>query len=150
MELSKAIRFGYYEALNGNVTVDSVAVPIFDVYALPEGISKPYILLSTQTSFQRNLKRCKMYNASILIDIVTGGANNAAGRIQAEDIAEQIEDIINPDTFNDLDIEDYGWSIGNTSRESDTDSSLMNGTEYVYRKLIRYEHIVTKMNTITT
>lgn len=150
MELSKAIRFGYYDALNGNITSNGNIVPIYDVYAIPEDVNKPYILLSTQTSFQRNLKRCKAYNASILIDVVTGGQNNTAGRIQAEDIAEQIEDIVNPDTFNDLDIEMYGWSIGNTSRESDTDSSLMNGHEYVYRKLIRYEHIVTKMKNIIT
>ena len=147
MELSKAIRHGYYDALNSNVYHNGNEVPIFDVFALPENISKPYILLSTQTSFQRNLKRCKMYNASILIDVVTGGQNFAIGRSQAEDIAEQIEDIINPDSFDDISIEPYGFSIGNTSRESDTDSSLMNGNEYVVRKLIRYEHIVTKTET---
>ncbi len=145
MELSKAIRFGYYDALFGNVTSNSVPVPIFDVYAVPEDVDKPYILLSTQTSNQGNLKRCKRYTATILIDIVTGGLNSMAGRIQPEDIAEQIEDIINPDSFEDIDISAYGYAIGNTSRESDTDSSLQNGSEYIYRKLIRYEHIVTKI-----
>lgn len=150
MELSKAIRFGYYEALFGNVTDGGLAVPIFDVYAVPENVSKPYILLSTQTSNQGNLKRCKRYTATILIDIVTGDQNSMSGRQQAENIAEQIEEIINPDSFDDIDITAYGYDIGNTSRESDTDASLMNGTEYVYRKLIRYEHIVTKMNNIST
>lgn len=149
MELSKAIRHGYYDALNGNVYHNGNEVPIFDVFALPENVSKPYILLSTQTSFQRNLKRCKMYNASILIDVVTGGQNFAIGRSQAEDIAEQIEDIINPDSFDDISIEQYGYSIGNTTRECDTDSSFMNGNEYVVRKLIRYEHIVTKLDKTT-
>src|SRR5690606_36568872 len=104
MEVSKAIRFGYYDALSGNVTSNSVPVPIFDVYAVPENVSKPYILLSTQTSNQGNLKRCKRYTATILVDIVTGSANDTAGRIQAEDISEQIEDIINPDSFEDIDI----------------------------------------------
>ena len=149
MELSKAIRHGYYDALNGNVYHNGNEVPIFDVFALPENVSKPYILLSTQTSFQRNLKRCKIYNASILIDVVTGGQNFAIGRSQAEDIAEQIEDIINPDSFDDISIEQYGYSIGNTTRESDSDGSLMNGNEYVVRKLIRYEHIVTKLDKTT-
>ena len=149
MELNKAIRHGYYDALNGNIYHNGYEVPIFDVFALPENVSKPYILLSTQTSFQRNLKRCKMYNASILIDVVTGGQNFAIGRSQAEDIAEQIEDIINPDSFDDISIEQYGYSIGNTTRESDSDGSLMNGNEYVVRKLIRYEHIVTKLDKTT-
>lgn len=149
MDLNKAIRHGYYDVLNGNVYHNGNEVPIFDVFALPENVSKPYILLSTQTSFQRNLKRCKMYNASILIDVVTGGQNFAIGRSQAEDISEQIEDIINPDSFDDISIEHYGYSIGNTTRESDTDSSLMNGNEYVVRKLIRYDHIVTKLDKTT-
>lgn len=145
MELSKAIRFGYYDALFGFVTDNGSPVPIFDVYAVPEDVNKPYILLSTQTSNQMGIKRCKAYDASILIDIVTGGQNNTAGRIQAEDIAEQIENIINPDSFEDIDISAYGYEIGNTSRESDTDSSLQNGNEYIYRKLIRYQMIVSKL-----
>ena len=142
---SKAIRFGYYNALNGNVTSNSVPVPIFDVYAVPEDIDKPYILLSTQTTNQLTIKRCKRFNATILIDIVTGGLNNMAGRIQAEDIAEQIENIINPDTFTDLDISAYGYQLANTETESDTDSSLQNGSEYIYRKLLRYNHLIVKL-----
>ena len=145
MELSKAVRFGYYDALNGNVTSGGSDVPIFDVYAVPEDINKPYILLSTQTSNQLTIKRCKRYNATILIDIVTGGLNSMAGRIQAEDISEQIEGIINPDTFADLDISAYGYQLANTERESDTDTSLVNGSEYIYRKLIRYNHLIVKL-----
>jgi hypothetical protein len=145
MELSKAVRFGYYDALNGNVTSSGNDVPIFDVYAVPEDINKPYILLSTQTSNQLTIKRCKRYNATILIDIVTGGLNSMAGRIQAEDISEQIEGIINPDTFADLDISAYGYQLANTERENDTDASSTNGSEYIYRKLIRYNHLIVKL-----
>lgn len=142
---SKAIRFGYYDALFGIVTSNSVAVPIFDVYAVPEDVDKPYILLSTQTANQLTIKRCKRFNATILIDIVTGGLNSMAGRIQAEDIAEQIDSIINPDTFEDLDLTAYGYQLANTETESDTDSSLQNGSEYIYRKLIRYNHLIVKL-----
>lgn len=145
MELSKAVRTGYFDALSGNIVAGGQVVPIFDVYALPENVDKPYVLLSTQTNVQGNLKRCKRYLATILVDIVTGGPNELMGREQSEDIADQIEDIINPDTFEDIDIESYGYSIGNTSRESDTDNSFLNGREYVYRKLIRYNHIITKL-----
>lgn len=146
MSLSKAIRFAYNDALFGPVKIGDIPVPIFDVFAMPENVPYPYILLSTQTSFQRVVKRCKIYNASILIDIVTGSNDNSGGRIQAEDIAEQIEDIINPDTFEDLDLTSYGYSIGDTTRESDTDLSNMSNGIYIQRKLIRYSHIISKLN----
>ena len=145
MELSKAIRFGYYNALNGNVKLEGIPVKFFDSYAIPEDEPKPYVVLSTQTSGQLDIKRCKRYNSSILIDIVTGGQNNLAGKIQSEDIAEQIENIINPNDFSDLDITSYGYQLANTTRASDTDTNLQNGHEYIYRKLITYEHLIIKL-----
>lgn len=144
MELSKAIRTAYYTALNGNVTFNSNSVPVFDAYAIPDGVTYPYILLSSQTSVQGNLKRCKRYSASILIDIVTG-SSDPIGRSDAEDIAEQIEDIVNPDSFADLNLNVNGYDIGNTSRAGDSDLSDKNGIYYIFRKLITYDHIVTKL-----
>lgn len=144
MELSKAIRTGYFNALDGNLTFNSIVVPVFDAYAVPDGVSYPYILLSSQTSTQGNLKRCKRYNASILIDIVTG-STDPIGRSDAEDISEQIEDIINPDSFEDLNININGYDIGNTSRSGDNDLSDKNGIYYIFRKLITYDHIITKI-----
>src|SRR6188508_2684338 len=116
MELSKAVRTAYYNALSGNVTFNSNVVPVFDAYAIPDGISYPYILLSSQTSNQLNIKRKKRYNSSILVDIVTG-STDPIGRSDAEDIAEQIENIISPDTFIDLDLSAYGYQLGNTIRD---------------------------------
>ena len=142
MELSKAIRTAYFTALNGNIIFDSKIVPVFDAYALPEGIPYPYILLSSQTSNQLSIKRCKRYNASILIDIVTG-STDPIGRSDAEDIAEQIENIVNPDTFVDLSTTDY--QIGNTTRESDNDLTDKNNIYYIYRKLLTYSFLAVKL-----
>lgn len=144
MELSKAIRTGYYTALAGNVTYSSKVVPFYDAYAIPEGVSYPYVLLSSQTSVQGRRKRCKKYDASILIDIVTGSMD-PIGRDQAEDIAEQIEDIVNPDSGIDLDISGNGYQLADTTRSLDYDSSLKRGEIYVFRKLMRYEHITIKL-----
>jgi len=144
MELSKAVRTAYFTALDGNITFNSNVVPVFDAYAIPDGVPYPYILLSSQTSNQGNLKRCKRYDASILIDIITG-STDPIGRGDAEDIAEQIEDIINPDSFADLNLNANGYDIGNTSRAGDTDLSDKNGIYYIYRKLITYDHIITKL-----
>jgi len=144
MELSKAVRSAYFTALDGNVTFNSNVVPVFDAYALPDGVPYPYILLSSQTSNQLSIKRCKRYNSSILIDIVTGSTDQI-GRSDAEDIAEQIEDIINPDTYTDLDLSTYGYQLGNTFRDNDTDLSDKNNIYYIYRKLLTYNHLIVKI-----
>lgn len=144
MELSKAIRTAYYTALSGNVTFNGNDVPVFDAYAIPDGVTYPYILLSSQTSNQLNIKRCKRYNASILIDIVTG-STDPIGRSDAEDIAEQIEDIVSPDTFLDPDLTSYGYQLGNTTREGDNDISDKNNLYYIYRKLLTYSFLAVKL-----
>lgn len=144
MELSKAIRTAYYTALDGNVLFNALPVPVYDAFAIPDGIPYPYILLSSQTSNQLSIKRCKRYNSSILIDIVTG-STDPIGRSDAEDIAEQIENIINPDTFIDLDLSSYGFQLGNATRDGDNDLSDKNNIYYIYRKLITYNHLIVKL-----
>lgn len=141
MELSLAIRTGYFGVLSGNVLHNNSPVPVYDVFALPEGNTYPYILISSQTSEQRNLKSSKMYNATVLIDIVTG-STDLMGRAQGEAIAEQVENLINPDDNSDIVIQ--GYKIGNTWRESDTDLGSKNGSYYIYRKLMRYRHLISK------
>lgn len=141
MEVSKAIRTGYYTALNGNVSVNGQNVPVYDVFALPEGASYPYILLSSQTSTQRVTKGCKVYDATIVIDIVTGDLN-MIGRSQSEDIAEQVENLVNT---TDINITANGYKIGDTNREGDTDDSNKNGQYYIFRKIMTYRHLISKL-----
>lgn len=144
MELSKAIRTAYFTALDGNITHNAQVVPVYDAFAIPDGVTYPYILLSSQTSNQLSIKKCKRYNASILIDIVTG-STDPIGRSDSEDIAEQVDDIINPDTFQDLDLSAYGYQLGNTTRESDNDLSDKNNIYYIFRKLLTYNHLIVKL-----
>jgi hypothetical protein len=141
MELSKAIRTAYENALMGNVTFNSEVVPVYDAFAIPEQKGYPYILLSSQTSNQLKIKRCKRYNASILIDIVTG-STDPIGRSNAEDIAEQIDNIVSPTTFKDLDLSAYDYQICDTYRDNDTDLSDKNNIYYIFRKLLTYNHLV--------
>lgn len=139
MELSKAVRTGYYTALSG-----VISAPVFDAFALPNNIDYPYVLISSQTSVQRSIKRCKVYDLSIVIDIVTGSPN-VIGMSQAEDIAEEIENIINPDTFEDIDIRANGYKIGDTRRIADNQITTKNEVNYIFRKLITYSHIIHKI-----
>lgn len=139
MELSKAVRTGYYTALSG-----VISAPVFDAFALPNNIDYPYVLISSQTSVQRTVKRCKVYDLSIVIDIVTGSPN-VIGMSQAEDIAEEIENIINPDTLEDIDIRANGYKIGDTRRIADNQITTKNEVNYIFRKLITYSHIIHKI-----
>lgn len=144
MEVSLAIRKGYFDALNGNVSYNSVDLGIYDAYAVPEDVAYPYILLSSQVESQRLQKDCKTYDANILIDVVTGDLN-PIGRQQSEEIADQIEDIINPDSRVNIDIESDGYKIGSTNRLEGSDLTAKNNQYYVFRKLIRYQHIICKI-----
>jgi len=144
MELSKAVRSAYFTALDGQITFNANVVPVFDAYALPDDVSYPYILLSSQTSNQLNIKRKKRYNASILIDIVTG-STDLIGRSDAEDIAEQVDAIVNPDTFIDIDLSAYGYQLGNTTRDGDNDLTDKNNIYYIYRKLLTYNFLIIKL-----
>lgn len=139
MELSKAIRTGYFQALSG------IGYPIFDAYAVPDiDVHPPYVLLSTQTSVQEGIKRCKAYDASITIDIVTE-STDTIGRSLSEDISELIENIINPDTFQDIDLSPYGYSVIDTTRGNDRSIETKTDNSYIYRKLITYNHLITKL-----
>jgi len=144
MELNKAIRTKYFELLNGQVSFNSQIVPVFDAYAVPDGVSYPYILLSSQTSNQLQIKRCKRYNSYILIDIVTG-STDPIGRSDSEDIAEQVENIVNPDSFIDPNLIAYGYQLGNTFLEVSTDLTDKNNIYYIYRKLLTYGFLAVKL-----
>ena len=144
MELSLSLRTAFYDALNGNITSNGQPVPIYDVFAIPEQPKYPYILLSSQTATQRNVQRCKVYDASLLVDIVTG-STDPIGREQSEEIAGQIEDIVIPSDFTDL-IAPGGYVIGDTWREQDFEDTNKNDIYYIYRKLIRYNFIISKSN----
>lgn len=144
MELSQAIRTGYYSVLYGNVFHNGQPVPIFDDFSTAEGVSYPYIILSSQNNVQRFIKRCKNYDSTIVIDIVTG-SNRPIGRADSENIAEQIENIINPNGLDNVDIVSNGYRIGNTFRIADNNIVSKNDVYYVYRKLLTYSHLVSKI-----
>lgn len=139
MELSLAIRKGLFSALSG-----IISAPVFDAYALPENTPYPYVLLSSQTSVQRLVDTCRVYDATVLIDIVTGSAD-PIGRAQSEMIASEIEAIVNPDNNIDIYTEANGYRISYTNREQDFDSSARNGGFYIFRKLLRYRFLVQKL-----
>lgn len=141
MELSLELREGYFERLS------DLDIPVFDSMA-PEldfkgnAVEPPYILLSTQTSSERRTKGCKLYDATLLVDIVTRHLDQPQ-RKDSELIAAEVEALINPTELPVLEIDNY--QILTTDRRSDTDLTMKSTPYYVTRKLMRYEHLIKKL-----
>lgn len=140
MEPSLDIRTAYANALLGNITLNGDVVPISDGFAPPEN-KYPYVIVSSQVEVQRGVKKCKQYEATILLDIVTG-STDPMGRADSEKIANQIENIVIPANFQDLPTAQ--WEIGLSRREQSFDRFERNDIFYVYRKLIRYSHLISE------
>lgn len=139
MELSRAVRTGYISTLDG-----AISVPVYDSFAIPEDAGDAYVLIGTITSVQSIVKRCKVWNVSVVLDIVTK-SNSPTGMRMADDIAEEIDEIINPDSQIDIDITSNGYRIGNTFRLGDNNITSKGDLYYLYRKLVTYSHIVSKI-----
>lgn len=102
----------------------------------------PYVILSTQTAVQEPIKGCAAYECTILVDVFTK-SDYPTGRGVSEDIAEQIDTIINPENNQDLTI--TGFQIVGTNKEMDEGLASKNENFYVYRKLLRYRHKLFKL-----
>ena len=136
MDLSKALKAGYFQALN-----PEISVPVYDAFSIPEMAPYPYVIISSITTSEIANTSCKKFNADVTLDIVTG-FTRPTGMDQAFDIAEDIEAIINPFSAVDININAYGWRIGNTNLATSDSVQLRTGEYWIYRNVRTYSHIV--------
>lgn len=136
MDLSKALKAGYYQAL-----YPEIGVPVYDAFSIPEMATYPYVIISTITTSEIVNTTCKKFNAEVTLDIVTG-FTRPTGMDEAFDIAEDIDAIINPMSLVDIDINAYGWEIGNTNLAASDSVQLKTGEYWIYRNIRTYSHIV--------
>jgi hypothetical protein len=140
MELSEAIRIGYRAAL-ATVQLNGLPVPVFGEGSIKENQQSPYIIITTFTGAQRIVDRCKVYECTQLIDIVTE-SQSPKGFGDALNIADQVENLINPVSFIDVDITANGYRIGNTFTLETRPMFTKSNISYVYRVLKRFSHVV--------
>lgn len=136
MDLSKALKAGYFQAL-----YPEIGVPIYDAFSIPEMAPYPYVIISSITTSEIANTSCKKFNADVTLDIVTG-FTRPTGMDQAFDIAEDIEAIINPTNKVDINITGYGWKIGNTNLATSDSVQLRTSEYWIYRNVRTYSHIV--------
>jgi len=136
MDLSKALKAGYFQAL-----YPEIGVPIYDAFSIPEMAPYPYVIISSITTSEIANTSCKKFNADVTLDIVTG-FTRPTGMDQALDIAEDIEAIINPTNKVDINITAYDWKIGNTNLATSDSVQLRTSEYWIYRNVRTYSHIV--------
>lgn len=131
------VRRGYFQKLNGTVTYNSQAVPVYDTFAVNEAVY-PYIILSTQTAVDDSVKRCQGQEVTMLLDIVTGFIG-APDRQPLDNICNQIYQLINPADGDFIDV-GPNLNIISTRVLSDTTMEGQNDVWKIVRRLIRFGH----------
>jgi len=136
----EALRKGYYTALNGNITVNSANVPVYD--RVPNNIGYPFIKLSTQTTTDISDKTAFMTNNTIVIDIVTGYDGNDGGKADSDDIANQVLGLIRTRSSGYIDLTADGFNIVTTTLDSSNTIEENKDTHYIYRRVLTFRHII--------
>ena len=140
MDISLAIKTGYFQALS-----PEIGIPVYDAFAIPENATYPYVIIADISVQERLPNGCKIYNASVTLDVVTG-FNSPTGMNEAWNISESITDIINPNNMIDLDIHVVGWAIGETRLTGSNPIQLRTGNYWIYRNVLIFNHIVYPMD----
>jgi hypothetical protein len=129
-----ALRTAYYQALEGNVEIDGITVPVYD--GAPSEAEFPYILLSTQDSTSGiSIKDDDCFNTddTILLDIVTGFRGNTGGKKLSDLIANEVLQIVHPKIT--IDAKEIRTSfVASTTLEEQT------GEKKIFRRLLRFRH----------
>ena len=129
----------YYSILNGNIIINSAALPIYDA----EGPSDPlgsYILLGDRNSSQTPAKGRFTSEVTLLVDICIIG--DGFGFKDSEDAANQVMALIHSDANPDLSPD---FQVVTTSIESTNSLTGINKTDNIFRTLIRYRHLVNQI-----
>jgi|ERR1044072_2215975 hypothetical protein len=141
---SYTIRNAYYTLLNGQLTSEGNNVPVYDEHA-PAEAPAVYVLLGAQTTFQRGSRTGFITNCSIIVNVVTRfPAAEQGNKKQADDIANQITQIINPDPVTQIDLSPDFFCIATNVEGSNSSSS--HDQVYKYNeKAVRFSHIVEQL-----
>ena len=131
---SHFVRKSVYDALNGNVTLNSANVPVYNV--VPSSASTPYILISSiQNNIIENIKDTYMMRVQTQIDVVTSFDTNTGGQLDANLAMNQITNLlISRNSFFDLFANNFkcisSQNDGITYLTDDTD------TETIFRSIL--------------
>ena len=133
MDISLALKTGYFQALN-----PEIGIPIYDAFSVPVSATYPYVIIASIDPVEELDSKCKSFDVSVTLDIVTG-FSSPTGMNAAWNISEEIENIVNPPSRQPINLEPYGWEIGQT-RSSSVPIQLRTGNYWIYRCIKTFVH----------
>lgn len=90
------LRQAYWQRLHKQIVLNGVQIPFYDV--VPKTPTYPYIVVRQQNKTVESGKRgCEVYQAFIMLEIVTSYESQKGGRKDADTIAEQMFDLLDED-----------------------------------------------------
>jgi len=138
---SFALQEAYFNALDGQITIDGAVVPVYDV--VPEGADYPYIVLADQIVRERNDKNTFGTDIIMQLDIVTGFEGAYGGKKQMYNITDAVINIIRTRSAGYFNLP--GFNVYRTSLDlasfiqDETDSHIL----YINR--IRFRHFIEEL-----
>jgi len=132
------LRKAYFEALEGNIVVNAIEVPIYDGMN-PYGNEELFIVLGERDAIQQDGKSCLDYQCTILVDCIVKNSN--FGYSTSEAIANEVLTLINSDVILTMD----NFQMASTEVTSKFNLSALNENDNVFRTLIRFSHKLHKI-----
>ncbi len=129
------LRKAYFTALEGNIIVNAIEVPIYDGMN-PYGTDELFIVLSERDAVQQDGKNCFNYQCTFLVDCIVKNSN--FGYATSEAIANEVLTLINSDIILTMN----NFQMASTEVTSKFNLSALNEDDNVFRTLIRFSHIL--------
>jgi len=137
-DVSLPLRVAYFNKLI------AIGLKVYEEGAVPDDATTPYVVITGQLANEQSNKTDFGHKAYVLLDIVTSTLKNSAGGSKGADlIASQILAVINSKTK--LVINDDLQAVKIKLVEDNKLNSLSD-TESIYRRLLRFEHIIRQLN----
>lgn len=141
LNINTELRQAYYALLNGNVLLNSTAVPVYFGQA-PMGMQPDtYILIQGISSTNFNADCNSFTDTNIVIYIVTKRFQNNSG-LDAEDIAGQIFSLVYPSPTDQL-VQITNGNVINTKLANDIEiTGLTDGQKQIINRVITFDHTI--------
>ena len=142
-DASHFIRKQGFDELNGNITLNSANVPVYNV--VPSSASTPYILItSVSNSIAEDIKDTYLNEIITDVEIVTAFDTNTGGQLDANLAMNQITQIlVDRTSFFDMSSNNFkcisAQSNGVAYISTDTD------TETIYRGILTLSNLVEEL-----
>lgn len=140
-DVGYSLRKAYYAKLNGNVTLNATAVPVYD--NVPDSANYPYIQISNISVVDESTKSNFNSNCVVTVQVFTGTDGTNYSKSDADNISNQVMQLlINrsslPDAAPDFKV------ITNLLESTGYIESQFDGF-YEVRKVIRIRNIVEQL-----